>query len=71
MAHLSLRSLGFPDAEARHTVETFRDYDIDRLYAHRDIHRDEAKMIRAAQDWAKELEELFEHDAARNPAAVD
>ena len=71
MAQLSLRGLGFTDSEARRTVETFRDHDIKRLYAHRDIHRDEEEMIRAAQDWAKELEELFDQDEARDPQAAE
>jgi len=71
MAHLSLLGLGYNESEAQRTVETFRDYDIKRLYAHRDIHRDEEKMIRAAKDWAKELEELFDQDEARRPEAAE
>jgi voltage-gated potassium channel Kch len=71
MAHMTLRGLGFAEAEARRTVETFRDYDIERLYAHRDIHRDQEKMYRAAQDWAKELEELFAQDESQTRQAAD
>jgi glutathione-regulated potassium-efflux system protein KefB len=71
MAQMTLRGLGFADAEARRTVETFRDHDIKRLYAHRDIHNDEEKMMRAARDWAQELEELFAQDEAEGRQAAD
>ena len=72
MAHMTLRGLGLTDSEARRAVETFRDHDIERLYAHHDIYRDDDKMAQAAQDWAKELEELFDQDQAdRERQAAD
>ena len=72
MADMTLRGLGLSSSEARRAVETFRDHDIERLYAHHDIYRDDEKMAQAAQDWAKELEELFDQDEAdRERQAAD
>ena len=72
MADMTLRGLGLSSSEARRAVETFRDHDIDRLYAHHDIYRDEEKMMRATKDWALELEELFAQDEAdRERQAAD
>lgn len=72
MADMTLRRLGLSSSEARRAVETFRDHDIERLYAHHDIYRDDEKMAQAAQDWAKELEELFDQDEAdRERQAAD
>ena len=72
MANMTLRGLGLSSSEARRAVETFRDHDVERLYAHHDIYRDDEKMAQAAQDWAKELEELFDQDEAdRERQAAD
>ena len=63
-----LEGLGFSSAEAARTTEMFRDHDIARLNAHFGEHRDEEKMMRMAGEWARELEELFEEDAAEKKA---
>jgi monovalent cation:proton antiporter-2 (CPA2) family protein len=59
-----LRALGIPGDDSDKAVERFRQFDEARLYAHRELHGDEAKMMALARASAKELEELFEQDAA-------
>jgi glutathione-regulated potassium-efflux system ancillary protein KefC/glutathione-regulated potassium-efflux system protein KefB len=63
-----LEGLGFSPSEAERTTEMFRDHDVARLEAHFGEHRDEEKMMRLAGEWARELEELFEEDAAEEAA---
>jgi len=68
MARVLLKDLGLPDFDAEKTVETFRQHDEQRLHAHFDMRNDEDRMAELAKEWAKELEELFEQDSAREPA---
>ncbi|UCH73869.1 MAG: glutathione-regulated potassium-efflux system protein KefC [Rhodospirillales bacterium] len=63
-----LEGVGFSASEAARTTEMFRDHDVRRLKAHFGEHRDEKKMMRLASEWARELEELFEEDAAEEAA---
>ena len=63
-----LEGLGFSPGEAARTTEIFRDHDVARLKAHFGEHRDEEEMMRLAGEWARELEALFEEDAAEERA---
>ncbi len=63
-----LEGLGFSSGEAARTAEMFRDHDVARLEAHFGEHRDEETMMRLAGEWARDLEELFEEDAAEEKA---
>ena len=63
-----LEGLGFSPSEAERTTEMFREHDVARLEAHFGEHRDEEKMMQLAGEWARELEELFEEDAAEEAA---
>ncbi len=40
------------------------EHDVRRLETHFGEHRDQDRMMRLAREWAQELEELFEEDAA-------
>jgi len=68
MARVLLETLGLPAFEAEKTVQTFQKHDEQRLLAHFDMRDDEDRMAELAQEWAKELEELFEQDSARETA---
>ena len=63
VAQSVLMSLGSSRAESDRAVETFRKHDERRLWAHRDVHHDEQRMVALAKAWAKELEDIFEEDA--------
>ncbi|MPY72123.1 MAG: glutathione-regulated potassium-efflux system protein KefB [Alphaproteobacteria bacterium] len=58
----TLESLGLTRAAAGRAVEAFREHDERRLFAQRDIHRDEQRMIEDARGWNRELEEIFAAD---------
>ena len=64
MADAVLQGLGLADYESNRAVQRFKEHDEHRLYAHHSIHTDEEKMRDLAKKAAKELEELFEQDAA-------
>lgn len=57
-----LSRLGFSEAQARLTVNTFREYDEDALVKQHAIHQDEKMMIQSVKAAARELEALFESD---------
>jgi voltage-gated potassium channel Kch len=59
-----LEILGFTPSEARRSVEMFRDTDERRLMAQYDSASDEERYIAETQAWTKELEQIFEEDAA-------
>ena len=59
----TLESLGLSRAAADRAVETFREHDERRLFAQRDIHSDEQRMMEDARAWNRELEEIFAADA--------
>ncbi len=65
MSRALLRGLGFAGGESDRAVERFRQFDEERLYAHRNLHDDEARMVSLAREAAQELEELFAQDAAQ------
>jgi monovalent cation:proton antiporter-2 (CPA2) family protein len=66
-----LQVLGMADYEAARAVETFRENDRQRLLAQHGMHHDEEKMIADSKAWAKELEAIFEQDAAaEKPDAI-
>jgi glutathione-regulated potassium-efflux system protein KefB len=69
LARDMLMGLGMPRAEAERTMRTFRDHDERRLFEHHTHHNDQQKLIALAKEGNKELEEMFERDAAE--AAVD
>ena len=53
----------FAEAEARRTVETFRDHDEKALVEMFDRRDDDECMVALSREWAKELEQIFERDA--------
>lgn len=57
-----LKGLGDSDADARETVNKFKEHDEQRLHEHRKSHNDEQKMQDLAKTAAKELEEMFQRD---------
>ena len=59
-----LEGLGYSPSEAARTTEMFLEHDVRRLNEHFEMRHDEEGMVRLAREWALELEELFEHDAA-------
>lgn len=69
LARELLLGLGLPEREVDRTVDTFRRHDERRLQAHYEMRNDEARLAELAQEWAKELEELFEQDAAEEESA--
>lgn len=68
MARAVLKGVGLPDREADKAIATFRRHDERRLYAHHGLHNDERRMQDLAKAATKELEELFEADAAEEKA---
>ena len=58
-----LEQLGHSDDQARRIVDTFREHDIRRLHAQRELHHDLDRMAAENAQWTRELEELFEQDA--------
>ena len=63
-----LEGLGFSAGEAARTTEMFHEHDVRRLNEHFEMRDDEESMVRLAREWATELEELFEQDAADEAA---
>ena len=59
-----LTGLGLSASEADRTVEMFREHDEARLLDQHGRHTDDARMAAEARQWSKELEEIFEQDAA-------
>jgi monovalent cation:proton antiporter-2 (CPA2) family protein len=68
LAREVLLGLGMNAAEAEKTVTTFRAHDEKRLFEHYTHHNDEEKMRSLAKASAKELEEMFDRDAAEGAA---
>jgi glutathione-regulated potassium-efflux system protein KefB len=66
-----LMGLGMPRPEAERTIRTFRDHDERRLFEHYTHHNDLEKMQDLAKAGNKELEEMFERDAAETQAVAD
>ena len=64
LTELVLVGAGLDAADARHTVQTFRERDEKTLLQQQDIYDDEKQLIQSAQQAAQELLELFEDDAA-------
>lgn len=63
LTELTLRGLGLDEAEARRTVNTFRERDEQALVLQKDFYDDERQLIQSAQQIAQELEQIFEEDA--------
>ena len=59
-----LRGLGYSERDVRFAVETFRAQDERRLVEDYEHHKDLDKLRDRARSYARELEELFEKDAA-------
>ncbi|MDE0392763.1 MAG: NAD-binding protein, partial [Rhodospirillales bacterium] len=57
-----MTELGLSEFESRHTVETFRDHDTERLIRQRGIAHDTDRMAEEAKHWTRELEEMFAED---------
>ena len=58
-----LTELGHEPDHAAHIVDTFREHDMKRLHAQREVHKDLDRMAAENLQWTRELEELFEQDA--------
>ncbi len=63
-----LEGLGFSVAEAARTTQMFHDHDVRRLIEQFEMRHDDERMMRLAREWAVELEDLFERDAAQEKA---
>ncbi len=62
-----LEGLGVPPESAKETVDKFAAYD-ERMMRATYIHRhDEKKLVESAQQYASELERLFNTDAQNEP----
>jgi glutathione-regulated potassium-efflux system ancillary protein KefC/glutathione-regulated potassium-efflux system protein KefB len=68
LAGALLTGLGLSAHESEQAVETFRQHDEMLLFAHYWHHNDEEKMQALSKEGARELEELFEQDAAEEAA---
>ena len=64
LTELVLVGAGLDEADALHTVRTFRERDEKTLLQQQDIYDDEKQLIQSAHQAAQELAELFEDDAA-------
>jgi hypothetical protein len=64
IAEQVLRGLGLPATQAAHLVKTFREHDVKRLYESHASHGDEERMRYLAQEFARELEDIFAGDEA-------
>ncbi len=62
-----LFGIGMSYRDADYTIETFREHDRQRLYDDYEHYTDEEKLRERALSGARELEELFERDAAEQP----
>jgi glutathione-regulated potassium-efflux system protein KefB len=63
-----LEELGLTYSESRKTLERFREHDEQLLLATYPYHKDEKKLTEMAAQARKELESLFEKDAAEQKA---
>jgi monovalent cation:proton antiporter-2 (CPA2) family protein len=59
-----LRALGESEDQVERSLQQFRRFDQETLRKQHAIYRDQTALIKSAKDLAKELEELFEADAA-------
>ena len=59
-----MRALGEPDDQVERELDRFRRFDQETLLKQHAIYRDEKALIQTAKDFSKELEQLFEADAA-------
>ena len=59
----ALTGLGHEPDQAARIVDTFREHDIKRLHAQREVHKDLDRMAAENLQWTRELEQLFEEDA--------
>jgi monovalent cation:proton antiporter-2 (CPA2) family protein len=70
LTEMVLEDLGVSPAEARRTVELFREHDERLLARSHAFHDDERRLIQTVQDAARELAELFEADRQRGAIAA-
>ena len=63
-----LKGLGFSEGESARSVALFRADDEARLKAQLDHYTDLDRMAKETRTWSRELEELFEKDAAEDEA---
>ncbi len=63
MTRQALTVLGHEPDQAAHIVDTFREHDMKRLHAQREVHKDLDRMAAENLQWTRELEQLFEDDA--------
>ena len=63
-----LEGLGFSAREAARMTQLYHDHDVKRLNDNFEMRHDQERMMRLAREWAVELEELFEQDAAEERA---
>ncbi len=66
LAEEVLTGIGMSSAEAKKTIDTFRAHDEKRLLENQPHYTDEGKMRTLAKAAAKELEEMFDRDAAEH-----
>lgn len=59
-----LKALGEPEHQVQRELTRFRHFDHQTLLKQHAIYRDETALIQTAKDFSKELEQLFEADAA-------
>ena len=65
-----LRALGESDQQVERELDRFRRFDQETLMKQHAIYRDEKALIQTAKDFSKELEQLFEADAAAAEKSV-
>jgi monovalent cation:proton antiporter-2 (CPA2) family protein len=70
MAEKALEKLGFEEADARHAVQTFGEYDEARVKKQTPQRDDEKALIASAKEYTAELERIFQHDAREGAAAA-
>ena len=63
LTELVLQEMGFPDDEARRTVQAFRVHDERQLLTQHPIYEDERRLIQTTKEAAAELNDLFENDS--------
>ena len=63
-----LQELGFDEAEAKHTVATFLDFDEKLVQQQYAVYQDEAQLIQTAKQATDELRSLFEAAEVQEPA---
>jgi monovalent cation:proton antiporter-2 (CPA2) family protein len=70
MAEKALEKLGFEEADARHAVQTFGEYDEARVKKQTPQRDDEKALIASAKEYTAELERIFREDAREGAAAT-